>query len=195
MSLVTILLTSTLIVPTLVDVPVDGSQGSTKERERQKELSIRMAHDLGIFLRYKSNNEVMSSYVISTGIIESFCDCSNHGVEMKSYFNEENMQFTSFYSLISGNSRSLYEEEVKPSRDYKYNILLSNVSWKDPGATEVIEYEFDGKGRYNFLSRSGLEDYANENGKIRLARLPGDIAAERYKLYDNGFYSSTLFTY
>ena len=102
----------------------------------------------------------------------------------------------SFGEVVNASKRSIYELDFIPDRVFYYDVLLDNKTWENLEVLPLIEYEFSGNQRYNFLSLSGKEEYIQTyQDQLIIVEFTSKLVDERYRIYDNGVTSVTFFTY
>ena len=194
--LVSILIFSQFIAPSLVSLPSTGSssEGSTESVEEAKALQVTYSYDTGLYLKVNSNLTIITTYVTSSSKVEAFCNCPSLDLNVPDYY-LDNVDIEVIGKIIDATTRSLYQLDYVPSRDYKYSFLLNNKTWGDGAQESVIQYEFGGNKKYNYLSTSGMESYMSHDGVIKEVQFSMDLDTKRYRFYDNGMYSVTHFSY
>ena len=195
--LVSTIIFSQFIVPSLVSLPNtdSGSESSTESVEDAKALQVTYSYDTGLYLEENSNLTIITTYVTSSSKVEAFCNsCPSLDLNVPEYY-LDNVDVEVFGKVIDATTRSLYQLEYVPSRDYKYSFLLNNKTWGNGAQESIIQYEFGGNKKYNYLSTSGMESYMSHDGVIKEVQFAMDLDSKRYRFYDNGIYSVTYFSY
>ena len=194
---VTLLLFSQFALPPLVDIPTgdEPSDETTAELLAKKQINIANGHDLGIYLRYNSQLTIMGAFTTSGNKVFAFCGCPSTQLNVHSNPSYEYVLINPMGSILDASANTLFDLGYEPSKDYKYSVLLNNQTWKDSYSAQLIEWEFDGNGQYNYISKSGLEDYMSHDGVLKQVQFSIQISDEYYKIFQNEDYSNIYFSY